>query len=420
MTLLNFNILINYYQKISLYLIYLLPVALITGPFLPDLFLSLIGLFFLLISIKNKLWSYYKNPFVYFFTVFYFFILIRSLFSENIYFSLSGSLFYFRYLFFSLSIFYFCNIAPQFIKKLGISLFFSILFVALDSYLQWITGKNIFGWSTNDPYRLSSFFGDELIVGGYLARLTPVCLALLLMSIKITKLKLFIGLFFLILIDVVVFGSGERAAFFFITLYTILIIVLSNKYQAYRLFTFILSAIIIALITFYDPTSNEKVKDTINEVTNNNTVPLAPYTPHHEEHYIVGLKMFLDNPFFGQAPKMFRQLCNEDKFAYKGGCATHPHNTYIELLSETGIIGASFLIFLFLMVTFILFKQFLAVYFNIYPKIPDYLVLLLSAIFIMTWPLVPTGSFFNNWTNVMYYLPVGFLLNYFFKKKVKS
>lgn len=409
-----------YYQKISLYLIYLLPVALITGPFLPDLFLSLIGLFFLLISIKNKLWSYYKNPFVYFFSVFYFFILIRSLFSENIYFSLSGSLFYFRYLFFSLSIFYFCNVAPQFIKKLGISLFFSILFVALDSYLQWITGKNIFGWSTNDPYRLSSFFGDELIVGGYLARLTPVCLALLLISIKITKLKLFIGLLFLILIDVIVFGSGERAAFFFITLYTILIIVLSNKYQAYRLLTFILSAIIISFITFFDTASNDRVNNTINEVTNNISVPLAPYTPHHEEHYIVGLKMFLDNPLFGIAPKMFRKLCNEDKFAYKSGCATHPHNSYIELLSETGIIGASFLIFLFLMVSFILFKQFLAIYFNIYPKIPDYLVLLLSSIFIMTWPLIPTGSFFNNWTNVMYYLPVGFLLNYYFKKNIKT
>ena len=78
-------------------------------------------------------------------------------------------------------------------------MFFTILFVALDSYLQWITGKNIFGWSSNNPYRLGSFFGEELVVGGYLARLTPVCLALLLMSIKITKFKLFIGLFFLLI-----------------------------------------------------------------------------------------------------------------------------------------------------------------------------------------------------------------------------
>ena len=36
----------------------------------------------------------------------------------------------------------------------------------------------------------------------------------------------------------------------------------------------------------------------------------------------------------------------------------------------------------------------------------------------MTWPLIPTGSFFNNWTNVMYYFPVGFVLNYFYKTKV--
>ena len=43
---------------------------------------------------------------------------------------------------------------------------------------------------------------------------------------------------------------------------------------------------------------------------------------------------------------------------------------------------------------------------------------LFAAIFIATWPLIPTGSFFNNWTNVMYYLPVGFVLHFFYKDKI--
>ena len=42
-------------------LLYLIPPALVSGPFLPDLFISIISIIFLIISIKYKLWKYYKN-----------------------------------------------------------------------------------------------------------------------------------------------------------------------------------------------------------------------------------------------------------------------------------------------------------------------------------------------------------------------
>ena len=34
-------------------------------------------------------------------------------------------------------------------------------------------------------------------------------------------------------------------------------------------------------------------------------------------------------------------------------------------------------------------------------------VCLLIAMFLSLWPLAPTGNFFGNWNNVIYYLPVG-------------
>ena len=58
--------------------------------------------------------------------------------------------------------------------------------------------------------------------------------------------------------------------------------------------------------------------------------------------------MFLDNKIFGQGPKSFRYLCNDDRFKInKWSCSTHPHNYYIQLLAETGLIGffTVFLIF---------------------------------------------------------------------------
>ena len=84
--------------------------------------------------------------------------------------------------------------------------------------------------------------------------------------------------------------------------------------------------------------------------------------------------MFEDNKLMGIGPRGFREFCNDDKykFIYKSeaqynnndtpktingdifkkkhydGCSTHPHNLFIQILSETGLIGIFFyLIFLF-------------------------------------------------------------------------
>ena len=141
--------------------------------------------------------------------------------------------------------------------------------------------------------------------------------------------------------------------------------------------TFGISSIIIVLVTLYVPDSNYKVQETLNQVSTNNLTPLAPYSPLHEEHYIVGLKMFVDNPLFGQAPNMFDILCQEEKYYYSvEGCTSHPHNSYIQLLAETGLIGAIFLAFAFLFVTFLLFKQFLSILGLTKFKMPDYVIFL--------------------------------------------
>jgi len=181
----------NYSDKFPAILLYLLPVALVTGPFFADLFLSLIGLYFLIISLNKKLFSYYKNPFVYIFACFYFYIILRSLFSVEIYYSLQGCLFYFRYLFFSLAVFYLFNNISNLARNLGLSIFLTLLIVGLDGYYQWVFGYNILGWYAEEGNydRLAGFFRDEKILGGYLARLTPVGLGLLLFSLKMTKTK---------------------------------------------------------------------------------------------------------------------------------------------------------------------------------------------------------------------------------------
>ena len=103
-------------------LIILLPIALITGPAIPDIFISVTALYFLIISVKYRLWNYYKNIFVFFFILFCIYSILRSVFSEFPIESLNteGSFFYFRYLFFSVAMWYLVDKRPSLTKCLFI------------------------------------------------------------------------------------------------------------------------------------------------------------------------------------------------------------------------------------------------------------------------------------------------------------
>ena len=74
-------------------LISLIPIALLTGPFLPDLLLSIVALVFLFQIIKKGEWNYLNNNFVRVFSIFYVIAISSSIFSNNIFLSMESSLF---------------------------------------------------------------------------------------------------------------------------------------------------------------------------------------------------------------------------------------------------------------------------------------------------------------------------------------
>ena len=126
--------------------------------------------------------------------------------------------------------------------------------------------------------------------------------------------------------------------------------------------------------------------------------------------------MFKDDPITGQGPNAFRYLCSEKKFYVDLGCTTHPHQIYIQLLAETGIPGFMFLfitlIFVIWKLIYIFIANYKSKYFQ-YNKYSEFFILL--AIFINLFPFVPSNNFFNNWINIMYFLPIGLYLGVFLK-----
>ena len=95
---------------------------------------------------------------------------------------------------------------------------------------------------------------------------------------------------------------------------------------------------------------------------------------------------------------------------YINGCTTHPHNFYLQLLSETGIVGFSFIFFIFLNFLYLIAKYF---YFFAVKKrriLSNLQINLVLGFLITLLPLIPNGNFFNNWLNMIMFFPIGFYI----------
>ena len=108
-------------------LIILLPGFLITGPFLADLSVSITALLFLIYCIIEKNYKYFNNFLFKILFTFYLWIIVCSIFSENIIFSLSTTFFYIRFLLFSSALYFFLENDSKLIKKIFFSFFFFFL-----------------------------------------------------------------------------------------------------------------------------------------------------------------------------------------------------------------------------------------------------------------------------------------------------
>jgi O-antigen ligase len=115
---------------------------------------------------------------------------------------------------------------------------------------------------------------------------------------------------------------------------------------------------------------------------------------------------------------MFRIICEDEKYATGvQPCSTHPHNFYVQLLAETGIVGCLFLLISLFYIVYIALRQIKSKIFRQKRPLKDYQVCLLAGMLISVWPFSPNGNFFNNWLMIVYSLPVGFYLQSIYSKK---
>ena len=394
---------------------------LIWGPFFPDLIVSVSALFFLYYVFKNKNFYYFFNkPLIIFFGFCIYCILISIFVAEDWMFSLKSSLFYFRIGVFSCFIWYLIDKDKSILTYFYYALVLCFTTLVIDGYFQYFTEENLLGIKITGN-RVSSFFGDELIMGSYLSRLFPLLFALFLVKQKKKFEIYFIGFLF-ILVDILIFMSTERSAFFFLNLSTIFIIILIKEYQKFRLVTFIIAIVCITFLSLNSPHLSDKMfKDpakSMGLIESSNQNQLKIFTPAHDSIIRTAYNMFKDQPLFGHGPRMFRLICKDKKYSVGiSPCSSHPHNFYVQLLAETGVIG---FLFFFSALSFVLYaslRQFKSIIFKQKRILTDYQVCLLAGMLITIWPFSPNGNFFHNWLMIVYSLSVGFYLQSIYSKK---
>ena len=408
--------------KFSSTLLYFLPAALISGPLISDTILSIIALIFIFLSVKERSWKYYKNNFFYIFSLLYFYILFRTLLSEDPSLALINSLFYFRFGIFSLAVWHLIDNNDDLVNNLFFVFSITLFILIFDALIQIIFGQNLFGLEM-DPgmgWRFTGLFGDEGILGSYLSKILPLYFALMLFNN--TGRRFLNYIFFIIFVFgfALIYMSGERTAFFVTSIALIVLLIMLEEKKIKIIFgAFLISAILLIV------GSSIMNKDFKTHMIDHTLEQMGAvdqnfkfFSRTHESHYEISIKMFKDNPIFGKGPKTFRKYCSDEKFKveFEGSCSTHPHNYYIQMLAETGLIGFGFLLLAF----FYVCKEYFVHKFNsLFHKkkyLSDCEILLLSCFFISLWPLAPSGNIFNNWLSIIMYLPLGFYLRKKFTK----
>ena len=221
------------HKKILLYAILLLPPALVSGPFLPDLIVVLSGIYFLIYLWKFNQIKFLINDFSKIFIIFYFYIVLRSFFAEDILLSIKSSLFYFRFLLLAFLIKYLISHKKSFTKLFFYSLILTTFIVSFDAIIEYIIGYHWLFDKTQYPEsnsnRISGLFDEEYILGSYLLRLYPIILTLGLLILD--KKRTLLILVFTILIVSAIIISGERTSLAAFVIFILSLILFSNLIQ---------------------------------------------------------------------------------------------------------------------------------------------------------------------------------------------
>jgi O-antigen ligase len=270
----------------------------------------------------------------------------------------------------------------------------SALWIGVESWQQMITGRNIFGdprWgdgALTGPFwkpRAGALYGHILFIA-----LLPPLLALFAKPGQGWRAA---GLMLAILGVGTSVLIGQRMGSIFSLLGLMLAAAMIRKLRRPALIIGGVAAVLIILTPLISPPTYKKlIGETSRQVSH---YAQSPYGELETRAVVMGLAA----PFTGWGYNGFRQYCPQDRFSAGipalgipatslglGACNLHPHNFYLQALTDAGLPGLFLFIAMSLLWLWTMFRGLLA------EKTPVRIGLFI-AVFTFLWPLASTDEF---------------------------
>ena len=297
--------------------------------------------------------------------------------------------------------------------------------ISIDVIFQYIFGFNVIGIKSLLHHN-SSFFGDELIAGGYIQNFSFFSILFLTHLIKKNEniFKIFLTTLTICTLAIGIMLSGNRMPFFLFLFGLFLLFLLHKDSRKTVLISYLIIFIIFELIKYTDRNmlnaynsffsgvqrsvvslsvkvkndllsntqgkekseKEEKWKEDLNE---------NPEANPYKKMALTAIEIWKPNKIFGNGIKSFRVKCQKVIIEQKRGlCSNHPHNYYLEILVDLGIAGI--LLAILYAVTFIIFiaKKYKNLSKNNLQNL--FLLAAIISLFLEVFPFKSSGSIFTT------------------------
>lgn len=243
--------------------------------------------------------------------------------------------------------------------------------------------------------RLSWPYGD-FVTGNYLAKasMPAFCVVAAIASSSNIRLALPASIIFLFTLIMSLF-TGERMNFLLRST-AALVASLSWKPSLKMLLPLCFgTSLVVALSLAFNPLFINRVFDFFRDL------PTDFSSPYLRVWY-GGIEAFHTSPIIGIGPDNYRMMCSKisGQSAYVD-CHTQPHNFYIQIAAETGLIGLLFAIVMILSLMWVCFKGRICSNKNVITA-TAYVVP-----FAFFFPLQSTADFFGQWNNIFMWSALG-------------
>ncbi len=347
---------------------------------------------------------------------------IESISVENDNSSFIKTILFFRYLFLYFVLRFLIENEKIYFKWFFISSLCCTLFVSFDIFYQFAFSQDIFGIKPLHPSKLSGPFGDELVAGGYIHKFSLFGIFVLpFFKLKKSYLSLILSMLFLIYFTAIIL-SGNRMPLVLFLLSIFLIILFEQKTRKYLP----ISLIVVSSVFFIIYKNNSIVKDSfdsffdnskdiinvfvIENITKSSKIP-EKRIPIYYQEFKTFYGTWMMNKYIGGGIKSFRHNCPKRKILShneRTTCNMHPHNYYLEILTDIGIIGLIISCLIFIIT---IYNSLIKNYFLKQTKVINIISVPFIFVFISEiFPLRTSGSFFTTSTSTFIFILIAVII----------